>query len=351
MRTLSPLVLVFASFLLLACGPTDATSVSGGNQALTSGASGAQTPNANSPVAIELPEFVYPEELAVELDRVIHSRNSNGVLERREESFLADGAGNFLLDVTGFSPSQGQAFSTPTNLLLMNYQTQMRFMVNYRDPHLRAPSALFANFQWFEDPVQVQVAGVSCIRYTAKSKHDMGDAEFLADAQTGLLLGWTLFENNGLVAMKMETTMVNLSPNLTGVVWSAPVVAEQAFTGPNDFGVLGFEPLDPEYLPPGFYQDEAWVRFSGNGGAGFQGMSNMLVKIYSDGIHLVFVAQNNQSLSNPGIQVANKVTDVFETNLGGIRVAEGSMGKRRLYVASLLPMVEIETIFGSIMHE
>jgi len=348
MRTLSAIALVFASFLLLACGPTDATSVAGGNQALTSGASGGQTSNATSPVAIELPEFQYPEELAVELDRVIHVRNSSGELERREENFMADGQGNYLLDITGFSPNQVQPFSAPSSLLLMNYQTQMRFMVKYRDLHLRAPSALFANFQWFEDPVQVQVAGVNCIRYTAKSTHDMGDAEFLADAQTGLLLGWTLFENNGSVSMKLETTMVNLNPNLNGVAWSAPVVGEQAFTGPNDFGALGFEPLEPEYLPPGFYQEEAWLRFSGSAPA-FQGMSNMLVRIFSDGIHLVFVAQNNQNIQNPGLQVANKVSDVFETNLGGIRVAEGSIGKRRLYVASLLAMDEIETIFGSIM--
>jgi hypothetical protein len=74
----------------------------------------------------------------------------------------------------------------------------------------------------------------------------------------------------------------------------------------------------------------------------------MLVKIYSDGIHLVFVAQTDQTTQSPGIQFANRVTDVFESDLGGIRVAEGSIGKRRLYVASLLSMEEIETIFGSI---
>ncbi|MDA0668277.1 MAG: hypothetical protein O3A95_02035 [Planctomycetota bacterium] len=345
MRTLSLLSLVASSLFLLACDPVDQGGASSENLALSSGSSGGQALSGTSPQAIEIPEFEYPENVAIELERVIHVRNLNGILERTQETFLADGLGNIRLNVTGFSPDQAQAFATPSTMLQMNYLNQMRFMVKYRDPHLGAQTALLHNFTWTEDAVPVQVAGVNCIRYTAKSLQRYGDVEFLADAQTGLLLGWTQFDASGAISMKMEATSVNLSPSLAGVAWSVPLVAEQAFSGPNDFAALGYEPMEPAYLPAGFYQEEAWLRFSG---PSIPGISNMLVKVYSDGIHLVFVAQANEATQHLGLQFANRVTDVFESDLGGIRVAEGSIGERRLYVASLLSMEEIETIFGSI---
>ena len=349
MRILSPLILVASSLLLVACAPVEETATSGttsgGNLALSSGPSAGTALQATSPQAIQIPEFQYPENVEIELERVVHVLNRDGHLERTQETLLADGQGNVRLDVTGYSPDQVQAISAPSTLLQMNYLNQMRFMVKYRDPHLRELAGLVNNFTWSEDPVPVQVAGVSCIRYTAVSTQRHGDFEFLADAQTGLLLGWTRFSPSGGVSMKMETTSVNLNPTLGGVTWSAPIVAEQSFSGPGDVSTLGFEPLDPEYLPSGFYQEEAWVRFSG---PSVPGLSHMLVKVYSDGIHLVFVAQADESTQAVGLQFKNRVLDVLELDLGGIRVAEGRIGKRRLYVASLLSMEEIETIFGSI---
>lgn len=345
MRALSPLILVASSLLLLACGPVDQSAASGENFALSSGPSGGSNLNSLNPEAIQIPEFQYPENVPIELERVLHVRNSAGVLERYQETLLADGQGNLRLDVTGYSPDQVQAFSAPSSLLQMNYLNQMRFMVKYRDPHLRERTGLLQNFTWSENPVPVQVAGVDCILYKAESTPRHGNFEFLADAQTGLLLSWTRFDASGVISMKMEATSVNLSPALGGVTWSAPIVAEQAFSGPNDVAALGFHPLEPEYLPPGFYQEEAWVRFSG---PTVPGLSNMLVKVYSDGIHLVFVAQANETSQEVGIQFQNRVLEVLELDLGGIRVAEGTIGKRRLYVASLLSMDEIETIFGSI---
>lgn len=342
----SRLALVVMSLWLAACEPgMEQTNASSENLALSSQSGGASALSGISPHAIEIPEFLYPENVAIELERVVHIRNSAGVLERTQETLLANGTGDLRLDVIGYSPDQVQPFTAPSSMLQMNYLNQMRFMVKYRDVHLGARTALVHNFLWSEDPVQVQVAGVNCIRYTAKSTHRYGDIEFLADAQTGLLLGWTRFDVSGQVQMKMEATSVDLSPSLGGVSWSAPVVSEQAFSNPNDEAILGFEPFEPEYLPSGFYQEEAWIRFTG---PAVPGLGNMLVKAYSDGIHLVFVAQANSTIENLGLQFANRVTDVFESELGGIRVAEGSLGKRRLYVASLLSMEEIETVFGSI---
>ncbi|MFK5956845.1 MAG: hypothetical protein QM477_10415 [Planctomycetota bacterium] len=347
MRAIPPFLLVASSLLLAACGPSGSISAPSGNQALTSGSAGSTALDQTSPNLIEIPSFVYPEGQAISLDRIFHVRNASGDLERVQETFLADGLGQTRLDAIGYAPNQAQAFVPAPSMLQMNYLNQMRFMVKYRDPHLGERVGLLRNFRWSADPVPVQVAGVSCTKYTAESKHELGDVEFLADSQTGLLLGWTYFDNIGQVLMRMETTSMNLNPNLGGVVWSVPLVSDQAFDMSNDLGLLGFTPMEPEYLPPGFYPEAAWLRFSA--GAAFQSTSNMLVKIFSDGIHLVFVAQHTQdNRGQIGLSLANKVVEVYESDLGGIRVAEGLFGKQKLYVASLLEMDEIETVFGSL---
>ncbi len=341
---LPPVVL---GLLFLACGPAQPTASSAGTSlALSSGSGSVSSQAQTSGQQIFVPEFVYPEDQLLSAHRDLQVRNSSGVLERMQEVLLADGQGHSRLDVIQYSPGLMQPYQSPSSQLVLNYENRMRFLIRYRDAHLGARAALLQNYRWTEDPVHVQVAGVDCVRYTAQSKHDMGDVEFLADAQTGLLLGWTFFANNGQILLKLETTQLNFAPNLTGVVWSSPLVGDQPYVDPADRALLGYTPRFPQYLPPGFYRQESWLRFS----AGFYpGMSDMLVEIYSDGLHLVFVAQHEQTQMGQGLQFANKVVDVRQTDLGGIRLAEGDLGNRRLYVSSMLSMVEIQTIFGSLL--
>jgi hypothetical protein len=297
-------------------------------------------------IQVEVPEFLYPEDLLISLESEVHLRNEAGALIRVQEVLLADGLGNSRLDVTAKAPNLIQPFGPPSSQLLLDYQTRMRFLIEFRNPHLRAFQGVAGNFIWTEDPNLVQVAGIDCKRFTAASKHGLGDVEFLVDAQSNLVLGWTLFQTNGQVGIKSTATAVNYAPNLTGVLWSAPVVPDQEYVDGEDQPLLGFAPQDPRYLPPGFYLEDSWLRFS----AGlFPGMSDMLVRIYSDGIHLVFVAQHDQQLFGSQMQLADKLTEVKQLDLGGVRVAEGSVAKRKYYVASMLSLEEIQTIFGSLL--
>lgn len=343
-----PLLLApLSGLLLLACGPAGTGGAEAGNQlALSSGSSGGNLRAGVGFAPVEVPEFLYPEDQLISLESEVHLRNEAGDLVRVQEVLLADGLGNSRLDVVGKSPDLVHPFGPPSSQLLLDYQARMRFLILYRTPHLRAFAGTAGNFVWTEDPNLVQVAGIDCKRFLATSKHEMGDVEFLVDAQSGLLLGWTLFQANGEIGIQSMATNVDYAPNLAGVVWSAPLVNDQVYVDIQDQPLLGFKPKDPQYLPPGFYLDESWLRFS----AGlFPGMSDMLVRIYSDGIHLVFVAQHKQQVFGNQMQIADKITEVQQLDLGGVRVAEGNVGKQKYYVASMLSLEEIQTIFGSLL--
>lgn len=343
-----PLLLApLSGLLLLACGPAGNTgSEASNNLALTSGSSGGNLRTSVGFAPVEVPEFLYPEDQLISLETEVHLRNDLGNLVRVQEVLLADGLGNSRLDVLGKSQDLVQPFGPPSSQLLLDYQTRMRFLIEWRNPHLRAFAGTASNFVWTEDPILVQVAGIDCKRITAASKHEMGDVEFLVDAQTDLVLGWTLFQANGEIGIQSTATAVDYSPSLTGVVWSAPVVPDQEYVDGQDQPLLGFAPQDPQYLPPGFYLEESWLRFS----AGlFPGMSDMLVRIYSDGIHLVFVAQHKQQLFGNQMKIVDKLVEVQQLDLGGVRVAEGSIGEKKFYVASMLSLEEIQTIFGSLL--
>lgn len=336
---------VLVALLSLACEPAAESGAQGGSLALNQGSQGAGANTAAQPQGIELREFVYPESTMMEATWVVQALRPDGTYERYEERFLADGNCSTRLDILGYSPDMVQAFAPPSSDLLLDYQNRMRFLVKYRNVHVRAFHAAWRNFEWIEDPTLVQVAGVDCIRTTAVSRHGHGSVEILSDAQTDLVLGWTKFAPNGSILLKLETTSLDFNPNLTGVSWSSAVVGEQDLTGFGQ-GQLAFEPSEPDYLPAGFYEEEAWLRFS----AGlFPGMSDMLVKVYSDGLHLMFVAQHDQAVFHSTMTLVNKLSEVKQYDLGGIRVAEGTVGKRKYYVASLMSLDEILTVFGSLV--
>lgn len=351
MRSSPLLSPALVALLALACEPVaeggtqGAQGAQGGSLALNQSTQGSGAQIEATPQSAELRAFVYPEEMELMVDWTIQTTNIQGTLERYRETFQSDGLGNMRLDVTGFSPDLVQPFQAPTSDQALDYENRMRFMVQYRNLHVRAFHAARLNYRWVEDANLVQVAGIDCIRTRAISKHGHGDFEILSDAQTDLVLGWTKFAPNGSVSMKLEATAVNLAPNLNGVVWSAPVVGETEYSMHQQH-MLTFEPATPQYLPAGFYEEEAWLRFS----AGlFPGMSDMLVTLYSDGLQLLFVAQHGQSTMGTQLKLLNRATEVRQYDLGGVRVAEGLVGKRKFYVASMMSLDEITTVFGSLL--
>ena len=332
------LALAFVALTFVACGPANDSSTT--NVPATS--SGQNVANASGS-SIEIPEFQYPEELNVQLTRELRIFDSYGRTERFAENFSSDGAGQIALTATNYAGFGVSTWSAPSTQLLASYYDRQSYLVKYRDLHLGSSVSLHRNFRWTEQPGIVHVAGIDCRRINAKSVEGLGDFEFVATVDTGLLLGWTSFDPQGNPLMQLETTAINLAPNHSSVLWAVPAVAEHPYVDRIDEPKLGFPPGSPQYLPPGFYLLEKRLLLANGVMAGF---GNIHAAMYTDGIHLLFVAQQ-RIVAAPAMNYLAGASLVKEASTGGIRVAEGDLPGRRIYVVSQLPTEELETVFGS----
>jgi hypothetical protein len=238
-------------------------------------------------------------------------------------------------------------FGAPSVDIAITYQDQQRYMVKYRDIHLGR--ALSLNFNWTEDLVLQQIAGVDCVHYIVESVHGLGDAEFWIDASNDMLLAYTMFDNAGEVTLKLTTTAIDNTPVHAGVEWSSPLVDEEDFrsNGSNTI-TLDFEVSEPLYLPPGFYKKSVRVL---NSFGMFQGMGNLHVALFSDGIHQLFVAQHSEANgvnNGSAAQSPNSITLAKFSETGGIRMVEGNPPLKKVYVVGSMSRDEIHTVFSSL---
>ena len=328
--------------VLVGCGPDMDTHVeTSSTQAATAAG---QSVTAATRSAIDIPQFQYPEQFNLQSTRELRLFNASGLAERFEESFHSDGAGQISLMVNSHAATGMSSWSPPSTELVASYFSRQSYLVKYRDLHLGSRLSLQRNFRWTEQPGVVQVAGIDCRRINAHSVEGLGDFDFLVAADsTDLLLGWTTYDVQGNPVMQMETTSVDFTPDHSGIAWATPLVAEQPYTDLIDEPLLGFTPITPQYLPPGFYMLEKRLLLA-NGI--LTGLGNIHAALYSDGIHLLFVAQQ-QLVSNPTLTFLSGASLVKFASIGGIGVAEGDLPGKRIYVVSQLPTEELQTVFGS----
>jgi len=331
--------------LLFACEAQQgaATSQASGGQIAASGP-GAGTQSRGSQRQA-LPTVVYPEDLLVEIDRMVELQDASGALQQMHELLRADGNGNMELQILDVAANPQAPAQTPTPAISDRYLAQQRYYLRYRDLHLGAPAAVFQNYTLLEESGLVQIAGLDCEHYTLRSRQGVGDAELFVAAQSRLLLGWTLFDPAGGVVARMTAHAVNFAPSLNGVSWSAALVSEQPYSGPADDHLLTLPPLAPAYLPQGYYESEARILFTETMLSGF---GNLLVQRYSDGVRQLFIAQHYRVPAGR-MQPLALITEMRLSDLGGVRVAEGDPTQRRLYVVGDLPLSELHTIFGGLL--
>jgi hypothetical protein len=327
------------SVALLGCGPTAETQ--GETLAATVGT---QSVGLATHQTIEIPEFEFVEDLDLQATRELSIFDNLGRAERFKEDLHSDGSGEIALNIQQYAGFGLPAWSQPTSQLEASYFNRQRYLVKYRDLHLGSNISLQQNFRWTEQPGVVQVAGLDCKRINALSVHGLGDFEFLVTVDTGLLLGWTSFDVLGAPVMRMKTLDVDFTPDHNGVAWAVPAVAEHPYAGPVDDPLLGFAPQSPQYVPPGFYRLEERLLLANGIMAN---LGNIHAALYSDGIHMLFVAQQ-QTMTSPSLNVLSGAVLVKHADIGGIRVAEGDLPGRRVYVVSQLPTEELQTIFGSL---
>jgi hypothetical protein len=336
------LVLALSLFTLAlgACeAGSQATSQSGTQQATVGG----QNVSAAAGVAIDIPAFLYQESMDLQASRVVSIFDSTGFAQRFEENLHSDGTGQIALSVENYADFGSAAWSVPSAQLLASYYDRQTYLLKYRDLHLGSSVSLHRNFRWTERPGLVQVAGIDCKSLHAHSVEGLGDFDFLVTADTNLLLGWTTFDVQGNPQMKLETTSVDFTPDHNGILWAVPAVAEAPYAGEIDDPKLGFTPSEPQYLPPGFYALQKRLLFA-NGV--LAGLGNIQATLYTDGIHMLFIAQQ-KVLNPPAMTFISGASLVKFAKIGGIGVAEGDGPDKRVYVVSQLPTEELQTIFGS----
>ena len=345
MRWLS---LVCISLLFAACEEVHKADASGvTTQNATAG--GGNIPDNAAGFLSEPPQFTYPEYSNIYLQREVEvpSNSAAGDFHVFREALRADGQGSFNLEIIETMMAGDTVFGAPSADVAITYQDQQRYMVKYRDIHLGR--ALSLNFNWTEDPVLQQIAGVDCVHYIVESVHGLGDVEFWIDASNDMLLAYTMFDNAGEVTLKLTTTVIDNAPVHAGVEWSSPLVDEEDFS-PNGSNTitLDFEVSEPLYLPPGFYKKSVRVL---NSFGMFQGMGNLHVALFSDGIHQLFVAQQSETsgVNNGGVsQSPNSITLAKFSETGGIRMVEGNPPLKKVYVVGSMPRDEIHTVFSSL---
>jgi hypothetical protein len=341
------LFLVIVSLLFTACEEVH-KAAAGSVTTQNATAGGGNIPDNAAGFLSEPPQFTYPEDSNIYLEREVEvpSNSAAGGFHVFHEVLRADGQGFFNLKIIETMMASDTVFGAPSVDVEITYQDQQRYMVKYRDIHLGR--GLSQNFNWTEDPVLQQIAGVDCVHYTVESVHGLGDAEFWTDANNEMLLAYTLFDNAGEVTLKLTTTVIDTSPIHAGVSWSSSLVNEQGFDPENNSILLDFEVSEPAYLPPGFYKKSVRVL---NSLGMFPGMGNLHVALFSDGIHQLFIAQHSEAsvVNNGGVsQPPNSVTLARFSETGGIRMVEGNPPLKKIYVVGPMARDEIHTVFSSL---
>ena len=338
MRPQLVLAMSLLSVAFVGCGPASTDRAE--NLAATVGTQSAQSAGYQP---VEVPAFEYAESLNLHTTRQLSIFDNLGRAERFHEDMHSDGAGQVALGVLDYASFGVSTWSTPTSQLESSYFNRQAYLLKYRDLHLGSEFSLHRNFRWTEAPGVVQMAGEDCKVYHARSVHGLGDFDLVVTVATNLLLGWTSLDALGQPVMQLETLTMDESPTHNGVAWASAAVPEQPYTDVVDEPLLGFTPVDAQYLPPGFYLVEKRLLLANGLTSGF---GNIHAAVYTDGIHLLLVAQQKYT-NSPAMTILSGPSLVKHADVGGIRVAEGDIPGKRLYVVSQLPTEELQTIFGS----
>ena len=265
------------------------------------------------------------------------------------EALYADGEGSFRLDPLEVLDESELDWQPAPPETLLAYEARGRFLVRFRDPHLGHPHAYDANYTWFHDAQPRQVAGRACTMWSARSRFAFGGADYLVDDATGLLLGWALYGPGLVERVRSAVLTLDFDPELDGIDWQLPAVASETYL-PDVHGTrIGFEPIEPQYLPPGFYLQSQEVLASGP----LLGEPNDLhVMRYHDGVQPLFVVQQKSAKSAAGgsSDETAPITTVRHSRVAGVEMVEGRTGPAEVYVTGTLPAVELETVFGSLVR-
>lgn len=338
-----PAWLAVGASLLLALASCLGSGGEGNEAGQESAAAGAPAAGApTSPSALQPPLVSPPEAFLVQAVRELDLALASGGLERYLEVFSSDPAAGFRLDVTGFATDPQAPFSAPGAGLIGAYQRRQRYLVHYRDAHLRDWPQLLRSYAWEEEAGSYSLAGRDCRLYRARSLHGFGSVELYVDRSNGMVLGWTLQDAQGKAVQALRTTALDWNPSFPGMTWSAPAAGERTYSGRQDDLLLGFRPLEARYAPDGFETTRRLILTPYD-----PSLDIIYLEILDDGLQVFLTAQMK---APPGGAAGGQQGPQFAARmavLGGIRVLEGEIRGRHVFVVGSLPEDELLAVFGS----
>ncbi len=306
-------------------------------------AAGGSSNEATAPSAVRLPDFAAPESMLLDQERLFRVRNPEGTLDTFRELLSADGSGEFRLELTGVQHAGSNSMLAPSLDWQALYDRRQRYLVRYRDLHRGEEDRLRRNYVWETVAGSTSLAGRSCTQYLATSRYGYGSVELYVDDQLGLLLGWAVRDEAGLLLSSVETTSLDLAPDHAGTVWSTPAAPEQPYRGPIDNATLGFGPLELRYAPAGYFSVEEKIVLTEQV-YGTQ-IPNLHLEVMSDGLNVILAAQQGDT----GLVSGNLINKILMqvTDLGGVWVVEGPIHSNRVYVVGSAPLEELEGVWTS----
>jgi len=289
------------------------------------------------------PTLTVAELWSLRTVRIFESRDASGALLRFRELFQSDGTGNLRVDVLEVWDETSQAWILPHPLLEALYGMRTSYIARLRDLHLHA-RGLYANYRWEQMPGTVTVDGRACVTTRAHSLRNLGPIDLVHEVGTGLLLGWTVWDESGTQVMQSLTTLtVEMNPNQSSVQWVNDLLPEEPYNPLVHDALLGITPRALTYPPAGFYREKAVVE---DLRAQVSPVNYVYLEYWTDGLRTLFVMQHAISNGNGGggLNLAQM------SHEGGIVAVESDASDRRIGAVGLLPKDDILMVVGD-LHE
>jgi len=339
-----PLALTLGALLLLAaCKGGAASNTGAGQQNALYGGGGPGGSNAGARTD-RAPSLQYLENVPARAEREVQSRGYDGVLRRFREVLQSDGLGQLRVDLDAVWHPASSSWIAPHPLVASLYGPRSFFFVRHRDLHLGHEVGLYGNYAWELQPGTVTLAGRVCLVTRARSLHGHGPIDLMHEQSGGLLLGWTLYAADGVTVMaKLETTALDLNPNLSGVNWIADQVSEENYEAAVHDSLLGLKPRPPSAPPAGFYRAEARVV---NAAHLFTSVQYLYLERWSDGLRNLFLAQHRIPAAP---EADGQLHLARRSQEGGVVVVETDLDDRHVFGLGALPADEVEMVIASLL--
>lgn len=334
----APVAALLAAALACSGSGQPGSRAAGGTAAATSGGG---TPSGAASSSEAFPTFRYPESLAIQIRREVSARRMDDKIERYRELLSCDGGGNVAVVLEAYQPPEYPAWIEPPPLpLIGQWEWRQRFLVFYREMHVRDVASLRACYDWTEvtQGGPFLVAGEECRKFRASSQNGFGSVELYASKTDDLLLAWTLFDALDVEQQSVVATELSRAPDLSGVEWAEPL-GQKPYRGEIDNPTLGFAPLHPVYLPEAFSSRAQFMLLLES-----WGLNNFHVEMLHDGLQVLFIVQERVEVPSGGGGTV-RATAVRACSSGGIQVVEGAILDRKVTLVSSLPTDELVTIF------